>query len=50
MLNVTSAIAHALRRRFGLSSIAAAVSVLIVVTAIITLYRSFREMSIRPGA
>jgi glycosyltransferase 2 family protein len=44
---VTSAIGRAVCRKFGLSSIAAAVSLVIVAVAAVTLYRVFREIDLR---
>lgn len=44
MSNVRSAIASAVRRKFGLSWIAAAISLAIVAIAAVTLFRVFREI------
>jgi glycosyltransferase 2 family protein len=46
MSGVTSASGRAVRRKFGLSSIAAAISLAIVAVAAVTLYRVFREIDL----
>ena len=46
MSNVTSAIAQAIRRRFGLSWIAVAISLVIVAIAAVTLFRVFHQIEL----
>jgi glycosyltransferase 2 family protein len=46
MSDVTSAIAQAIRKKFGWSWVAVAISLLIVAMAIVTLFRVFREIEL----